>query len=111
MNRTTSALTLFLVGLIVGGCDEERHRAYYSSKDACLKDWGTESSCEQSRSSSGGFIYYGPWYNSSSAFWGRGGGASAGIVSQSGRSVSSGAESAHFGGFGESAGAHGGAGE
>jgi hypothetical protein len=110
--KTTSAITLLLVGAFVAACDsEERHRAFYDSKEACLKDWGTEESCQQSRGSNGAFIYFGPWYNRASPFWGRGGGTSAGIVSQGGGSVTSAAEAAHFGGFGESAGAHGGAGE
>jgi hypothetical protein len=112
MNKTTSAITLLLVGACVAACDgEERHRAFYSSKEACLKDWGTETSCQQSQGPNGSFFYYGPWYNHSSPFWGRGGGSSAGIVSQGGGSVTSATEAAHFGGFGESASAHGGAGE
>jgi hypothetical protein len=112
MNKTTSAITLLLVGACVAACDgEERHRALYSSKEACLKDWGTESSCQQSQGPNGAFFYYGPWYNHSSPFWGRGGGSSAGIVSQGGASVTSATEAAHFGGFGASASAHGGAGE
>jgi hypothetical protein len=112
MNKTTSAITLLLVGAFVAACDgDERHRALYNSKEDCLKDWGTETSCQQSQGSNGAFFYYGPWYGRSSAFWGRGGGASAGIVSQGGGSVTSATEAAHFGGFGESASAHGGAGE
>jgi hypothetical protein len=112
INRTTSAITLLLVGACVVGCDsEERHRAFYSSKEACLKDWGTETSCQQSHGSNGMVYYFGPWYSRSSSFWGRGGGASSGIVSQGGGTVTSGTEAARFGGFGESAGAHGGAGE
>ena len=110
MNRTTSVITLLLVGAFVAACDsEERHRAFYKSKEDCLKDWGTESSCQQSRGPNGAFFYYGPWYSRSSPFWGRGG-ASAGIVSQGGGSVTSATEAAHFGGFGESASAHGGVG-
>jgi hypothetical protein len=112
MHRTTSAITLVLAGAFVASCDNnDMHRAVYSSKEACLKDWNSEKDCQQSTAHSGGFFYYGPWYNRSSPFWGRGGGASTGIVSQGGGSVSSAAESAHFGGFGESAGAHGSAGE
>jgi hypothetical protein len=112
MNKRTSAITLILAGAFIVGCDgDERHRAFYKSKEDCLKDWGgTESSCQQSVHN-GGVYYFGPWYTSSSAFWGRGGGGAAGIVGASGGSISSSAESAHFGGFGESAGAHGGVGE
>ena len=111
LNRTTSAITLLLVGVCVAGCEnEERHRAFYSSKEACLRDWGIESSCQQSQGSNGMVYFFGPWYSRSSAFWGRGGGASSGIVSQGGGAVISGSE-AHFGGFGASAGAHAGAGE
>jgi hypothetical protein len=44
--KTTSAVTLLLVGAFVAACDnDERHRAFYDSKEACLKDWGTEESC------------------------------------------------------------------
>lgn len=112
MNKRTSAITLLLVGAFIAACDsDERHRAFYNSKEDCLKDWGTESSCQQSYGPHGGIYYFGPWYTNSSAFWGRGGGASAGIVGKGGGSVSSSAESAHFGGFGESASAHGGVGE
>lgn len=108
---TTSAITLLLVGAFVAGCEnEERHRAFYNSKEACLKDWGSETSCQPSHGSNGLVYYFGPWYSRSSSFWGRGGGASSGIVSQGGGAVASGSES-HFGGFGASAGAHGGAGE
>jgi hypothetical protein len=112
MNKTTSAITLLLVGAFVAACDgDERHRAFYKSKEDCLKDWGTESSCQQSQGSNGAFFFYGPWYTQSSSFWGRGGGTSAGIVSQAGGPVTSATEAAHFGGFGESASAHGGVGE
>ncbi len=112
MNKATSTITLLLVGAFVAACDsEERHRAFYNSKEECLKDWGTESSCQPSQAPNGGFFYYGPWYTRTSAFWGRGGGSSAGIVSQGGSSVTSATETAHFGGFGESASGHGGAGE
>jgi hypothetical protein len=112
MNKRTSAITLLLVGAVIAACDsDERHRAYYKTKEDCLKDWGTESSCQQSSAPNGGFVYFGPWYTRSSAFWGRGGGAAAGIVGTGGSAVSSSAESAHFGGFGESASAHGGVGE
>jgi hypothetical protein len=110
--KTSSAITLLLVGAFVAACDsEERHRAFYDSKEACLKDWGTEETCRQSRGPNGAFVYFGPWYNRSSPFWGRGGGASAGIVAPGGSSVTSATEAAHFGGFGESASAHGGVGE
>jgi hypothetical protein len=112
INLSTSAITLLLVGAVVVGCDsEEQHRAFYSSKEACLKDWGTEASCQQSHGSNGTVYYFGPWYSRSSSFWGRGGGGSAGIVSQGGSAVSSGTEAARFGGFGGSASSHGGAGE
>jgi hypothetical protein len=110
--KATSAITLLLVGTFIAACgSEERHRAFYSSKEACLKDWGTESSCQQSQTPNGGSVYFGPWYGNSSPFWGRGGGSSAGIVTQGGDSVAASTESAHFGGFGESASAHGGVGE
>jgi hypothetical protein len=110
--KGTSAITLLLVGTFVAACDSnEQHRAYYNSREDCLKDWGTETSCQQSYGPNGGILYYGPWYTHASAFWGRGGGASAGIVTLGGGSVSATAESAHFGGFGESASGHGSAGE
>ena len=110
--KATSAITLLLVGTFIAACgSEERHRAFYSSKEACLKDWGTESSCQQSQTPNGGSVYFGPWYGNSSPFWGRGGGSSAGIVTQGGDSVAASTESAHFGGFGDSASAHGGLGE
>lgn len=111
MNKRTSAITLLLVSAFIVGCDgDDRHRAFYKTKEECLKDWGTETSCQQSEHN-GGVYYFGPWYTRSSAFWGRGSGAAAGIVGPSGASTSSAAESAHFGGFGESASAHGGVGE
>ena len=111
MNKQTSAITLLLVGAFIAGCDgDDRHRAFYRTKEDCLKDWGTEESCQQT-TRNGGVYYFGPWYTSSSAFWGRGGGSAAGIVGSGGAAISSSAESAHFGGFGESASAHGGAGE
>jgi hypothetical protein len=111
VNKSTSAITLLLVGAFVAACDsDERHRAFYGSKEACLKDWGTESSCQQSQGPNGAFVYYGPWYNRSSPFWGHGSGAAAGIVAQGGRSATSASEGAHFGGFGESASGHGGTG-
>ena len=69
--KTTSAVTLLLMGASVAACDsEQRHRAFYENKDACLKDWGTEDSCQPSRGPNGAFVYFGPWYNSSSPFWG-----------------------------------------
>jgi hypothetical protein len=112
MNRRSTAITLFLVGACIAACDgDQRHRAFYRTKEECLKDWGTETSCQQSTGPNGGSYYYGPWYNHSSGFWGRGGGAAPGIVSEGGGSVSSSSEAGHFGGFGESAGAHGGVGE
>jgi len=112
VKKTASAITLLLVGACITACgSEERHRAVYNSKGACLKDWGTESNCQQYQTRNGDMVYFGPWYGSSSSFWGSGGGSSAGIVTQGGESVAASAESAHFGGFGESASAHGGVGE
>lgn len=71
--KSSSRVTLVLVGLAVAGCAREpdMKRDVYASKEDCLADWGNkpqdcEPATDRPRHSNGGFFFYGPMYSAMS---------------------------------------------
>lgn len=102
--RSSAQITLVLIGMVaLSGCQSEQ-RNVYKSKEDCLQDWGRPEDCEQVSPANnyygGGYhpvgYYYGPRYHGS-------GGTLTGIPSTRAVAVAR-------GGFGSSAGFHGGGG-
>ncbi|MBL0142602.1 MAG: hypothetical protein IPP91_11015 [Betaproteobacteria bacterium] len=107
LRKSSSRVTLVLIGLAgLAGCGEDR-RDVYASREDCLADWGNKpedcTPATQSQHSRNGY-YYGPSYIHRS--WGSSGGRGSGSLSSSrsgSSSHSSGSSgSTSRGGFGSS---------
>lgn len=102
--RRSLQITLVLIGMVaLSGCSSEQ-RNVYKSKEDCLQDWGSGQECEEVNSNNN---YYGGSYYPGGYFYGPRYSGSAGTMhgTPSLRAVS-----VARGGFGSSAGFHGGGG-